>query len=1153
MTDDETPGDAPRGTDDDTDAAAADGPGPADGVATDRRGRAGPTRRGVLGAVAGAGALGVASGLGAAGTGLDEPSPLAARQEVTAATATVLAPDVSDVTYFETLTFVCLQAFLNADGPRVFLRYGDKRDEGWYTRHPIPDENVWLPWYAQYPGVTVAELADPYDLFDRLSSSPFEGYVVVDDTPGGGASANVAANYAALEDLLPVTATQLESGRLPTLGESTATDAVVHDLRTKQVTVDGTTGTLAELSRTAVYRWVYETQWTHPAASRSVLNTLDDPAPGDEPAPSVRSYAEAGPTDAVYLRVSDVDESTPAGADLYRLSVWSDERQVLSVVPGDPDEAALIVQNDGSTVSGDRRVATSGNAWTYELDVAGGADWVGLTLGAQYRVEAAPTLEGPYEELLAADPNNEATVEYRHVRRNAIFTANRIRDLAVVEGAVTIGVASADVVPEDGSGSGSGETERAVKDDFLADLETGAYVLGWHSGRADEFAHIRHLSTNGAVALGSSSSAANVSFHRVFEPPAPDHDDAVAAFADRASRPRSVGPSGETVYLTFVLSDGDALTPLTRRAQGGQWLLDARGDVEFGWELPPELADLGPAILDYFRETATGSDHFTAGPSGGGYFYPEWVPESDLETLLARTRASMARVGLRSATVMSPGRPVSDAVADAYHDVAGDALVGVMEGYANRANNEQRLFGATTPSTESIPVDPSAGTAWQPTALAASARAVDPDEWVAYLEDLAATRSRRPLFVPVHVPEHVFTIADVKAVVDRLDPDTFEVVGVDEFHARYAAERPGAAVLDPPESEPGSARAVIAGAYTELAVPVRTFGADGGGRYRVRARIEAPPFDGAVEGMARVRLPAESTAFATVDVAVPQVATASVGEVTVGIEGPVGADDPDAATLTGPLAVVPAPTGPDGGDEGEATIYRDPLVYEARDANHDAGTGVADPAAMDGRAWRSTPEADAGSVGNHAVWYPTRDQDDPGSYVALFRLKVDEVGSTDTVCVVDAVENVPVSEPGGPTAPTGPSRTLAPADFDAPAEYQWVAVPFDRPIEASVPPAQMQYRVDYRGAATLWVDRVVVAGTDAIDPGTVDGQSPTDPDGDGRFEDVDGDGAATYDDVVDLFEADADLRTGRDAQVAFDFNGNGRLDLADVVSLFESL
>jgi hypothetical protein len=596
---------------------------------------------------------------------------------------------------------------------------------------------------------------------------------------------------------------------------------------------------------------------------------------------------------------------------------------------------------------------------------------------------------------------------------------------------------------------------------------------------------------------------------------------------------------------------------LTRRAQGGQWLLDARGDVPFGWELPPELADLGPAILDYFRETATERDHFAAGPSGGGYFYPEWVPDSALETLLERTRTSMARVGLRSATVMSPGRPVSDAVADAYHDLAGESLVGVMEGYANRADNDQRLYGAAGPSDGSVPVDPSAGTAWQPTALAASARAVDPDDWVAYLEALAAARSRRPLFVPVHVPEHSFTIADVKAVVDRLDPDTFEVVGVDEFHARYAAERPGTAVLDPPESEPGSARAVIAGAYTEVAVPVRTFGARGGGEYRARATVEAEPFDGPVDATARVDLSADATEVVTVDVAVPRVADATVGEVTVGIEGPVGAgaDGAESVALTGPLAVVPAPTEGDtatGTGDG-AEIYRDPLVYEARDANHDAGAEVADPAAMDGRAWRSTPDADAGSVGNHAVWYPTRDQDDPGSYVALFRLKVDEVGSTDTVCVVDAVENVPVSAPGGPTAPTGPSRTLAPADFDAPGEYQWVAVPFDRPIEESVPPAQMQYRVDYRGTATLWVDRVVVAGADTIDPGTVDGRTPTDPDGDGRFEDVDGDGAVTYDDVVGLFEADGGARAGRDAQVAFDFNANGRLDFADVVTLFDSL
>jgi PKD repeat protein len=60
---------------------------------------------------------------------------------------------------------------------------------------------------------------------------------------------------------------------------------------------------------------------------------------------------------------------------------------------------------------------------------------------------------------------------------------------------------------------------------------------------------------------------------------------------------------------------------------------------------------------------------------------------------------------------------------------------------------------------------------------------------------------------------------------------------------------------------------------------------------------------------------------------------------------------------------------------------------------------------------------------------------------------------------------------------------------------------------------------------------------------------PTDPDGDGRFEDVDGDGAVTYRDVVALFAAFEAVKSGT-GPTAFDFNRNGRLDFADIVALY---
>ncbi|MFB6163009.1 MAG: alkaline phosphatase PhoX [Halococcoides sp.] len=77
---------------------------------------------------------------------------------------------------------------------------------------------------------------------------------------------------------------------------------------------------------------------------------------------------------------------------------------------------------------------------------------------------------------------------------------------------------------------------------------------------------------------------------------------------------------------------------------------------------------------------------------------------------------------------------------------------------------------------------------------------------------------------------------------------------------------------------------------------------------------------------------------------------------------------------------------------------------------------------------------------------------------------------------------------------------------------------------------------------------VVVTGP----PSIMGERPPTDPDGDGRYEDLNGNGRLDYSDVVALFNhLDADSVALNTA--AFDFNENGRMDFDDVVDLFEEV
>ncbi len=63
---------------------------------------------------------------------------------------------------------------------------------------------------------------------------------------------------------------------------------------------------------------------------------------------------------------------------------------------------------------------------------------------------------------------------------------------------------------------------------------------------------------------------------------------------------------------------------------------------------------------------------------------------------------------------------------------------------------------------------------------------------------------------------------------------------------------------------------------------------------------------------------------------------------------------------------------------------------------------------------------------------------------------------------------------------------------------------------------------------------------------------PTDPNRDGRYEDVNGNGRADFADVVLFFDQILWI-AANEPVMAFDYNGNGRIDFADVVWLFNNL
>lgn len=94
----------------------------------------------------------------------------------------------------------------------------------------------------------------------------------------------------------------------------------------------------------------------------------------------------------------------------------------------------------------------------------------------------------------------------------------------------------------------------------------------------------------------------------------------------------------------------------------------------------------------------------------------------------------------------------------------------------------------------------------------------------------------------------------------------------------------------------------------------------------------------------------------------------------------------------------------------------------------------------------------------------------------------------------------------------------------------------------------------FPGGTTPTPTPVPTTTTVPAGPAILPGQAsaPTDPDGDGRYEDLDGNGKAAFNDVVLYFHT-IDWIVANEPVSSFDFGGNGRIDFSDLVVLAKKI
>ncbi len=203
--------------------------------------------------------------------------------------------------------------------------------------------------------------------------------------------------------------------------------------------------------------------------------------------------------------------------------------------------------------------------------------------------------------------------------------------------------------------------QKIILDAFFKDVGAGHSYMGWW---ADEESGVRETST-----YGIGTFASDLSYNLTVMGAAPH---TIITQQSRLALPTLTNKT----YVAIFLSDGDNIQ-LNQRIIATKWADPDRGKVPIGWTLSPALVDLAPAILNYYRSTATPYDELVSGPSGMGYAYPDLMSPSDLRIYTALTGDYLHLAGFDIITVWDilPYMPI--AVGAAYQNSSAYPLLGI--------------------------------------------------------------------------------------------------------------------------------------------------------------------------------------------------------------------------------------------------------------------------------------------------------------------------------------------------------------------------------------------------------------------------------------------------------------------------------------------
>ena len=306
-------------------------------------------------------------------------------------------------------------------------------------------------------------------------------------------------------------------------------------------------------------------------------------------------------------------------------------------------------------------------------------------------------------------------------------------------------------------------SERELMHQILSSYPAGAVHLGWFP---DESSGV-NLTSQAAITVLATDLFAN------FEVWAAQPTTPITVPAPTQTHEDELQPTPNTVYVSFTISDGDNLQ-FSQHRMKNIWRDPVRGTLPIGWTISPSILHAAPRLAEYYLKSATPNDEFIAGPSGAGYIFPSHWPDEHLDRFLEITGKQMQAMNLTTLEVLDTDYLQSSGLPF----ISNIRLTGMIfsdEGREHSFAQALRPFGlrgmlsgAGLKKVESKLID--GVEFYQNLGLADSVNGT-----VKMIQNVAASRSERPLFLNVYMLAWKISPADLKAIVQQLGSG-YEVV-----------------------------------------------------------------------------------------------------------------------------------------------------------------------------------------------------------------------------------------------------------------------------------------------------------------------------------------------------------------------------------------